>query len=101
MYAHEQVVERKPDTLISYNFSIEHKLRLRKFGKRFHNLRKIAVQRLSRLRLQLNIVTLAKCQAAKAIPFRLVKPAFAAGNIIDGLRLRGRIRRTNRQPDWL
>ena len=41
---------------------------------RFDELGKIARQRLARLRLQLDLVAVAKHQAAKAVPFRLVLP---------------------------
>src|SRR5579863_9312360 len=59
------------------------------------------MQRLPRLRLQLNLAPLPKREASKPVPLGLVEPTFARRNLIDRLRLRRRIRRPDGQPNRL
>src|SRR6266480_5609370 len=64
--------------------AIENKAFRRDSLKRFDDVREVTRQRLPRFRLQENFVAVAKRNAAKAVPLRLVLPLVAGGNGIDG-----------------
>src|SRR6266481_6585536 len=91
MNAHQQVVEREIAADGDHDFSIQHKLFGTKSAERFDEFRKISGQWLSGFGFEINSVAISKCQAAKAIPFRLVVPFRSLGQNFGGLRLHPRV----------
>src|SRR6185369_6199584 len=73
----QQIVERQAALDWYYQFAVEHKLRRLQLRQRRNHFRKITRQRLPRLRLQLDVLAVAKSQTAKAIPLRLILPLVA------------------------
>src|SRR4051812_249969 len=79
-----------------YELTIQHELLRLQRAHRCNHIREIARERFARFRLQLDMITIAECNAAEAIPLRLISPLVARGNCVDLLRLHWRERRT----DW-
>ena len=87
MDALEQGVEGKRRSLRHDDFAVEHEHFRLELADGFDQLGKIPRQRMTGLRLQLDLGAVAEHEAAKAIPFRLVLPVLALRNLIDGKRL--------------
>src|SRR5262245_10530443 len=93
MDALQQRVEGKPAIVGTDNLAIEDELRRLQCADGLDKLRVIARQRLTGLRLQLDLVAVAEREAAEAVPFRLVLPFRSDRDLIDRQRLHGRKRR--------
>src|SRR5262245_59820216 len=76
-----QFVERKCAANRNDQLAVENELLLRQFCNVGHNIGKITRERLPILRLQINFSRIAKSQAAKSIPFRLILPTLADWNL--------------------
>jgi hypothetical protein len=74
MNSHQQLVERKPPCERNHDLSVKNEFRGLQFRQRAGELRKIARERLARLRLQINFFTIAEGQAAEPIPLGLILP---------------------------
>ncbi len=87
----ERAVERDDDLAVEHEgLGLDAKNGLDQLGI-------IAGQRLARLRLQLDLVVIAKHQATKAVPFRLVLPFVAGRDLVDRQSFHRREWRTKRQ----
>src|SRR5437667_6557639 len=78
-----QFVERKCAANWDDQFSVENELLLWQLRHIGNDIWKITRQRLTGLRLQMNLLTIAKRNTAKAIPLRLVLPLVASRNFVD------------------
>ena len=67
----------------------------------FDELGEIARQRLAGFRLQLDLVAVAEDEAAEAVPFRLVLPFVAGGNLVHRFGFHGHEGLTQREHDCL
>lgn len=76
MNSQQQIVEGEMTIRKNHDFSVQHKLEPGQLTQCCNQFGEIAVKRLASLGLKQDLVALAKCQAAKAVPFRLVKPAW-------------------------
>src|SRR3982751_6715386 len=81
------------------DLAIEHKLLCRNVLKGLDHLREVTPERLTSFRLQQHLLSFAERQAAEAVPFRLVEPAFVLRNLFDRLRLHRRKWRSDGQRD--
>ena len=90
MNALEQRVEREGVAFRNHDLAVEHELLRLQLADRLGYFREIARQRLAGFRLQLDRVAVAKREAAKSVPFRLVLPLRPARDFADGHRLHGR-----------
>src|ERR1700738_4567126 len=99
MNALQERVEVRTCALADYEFSVQHKFARRQGQQSGNDLRKIASQRLTSLGLQNDFVTLAKSEAAKAIPFGLIEPAGSAREVFYRLGFSRRVRRLQWKVD--
>ena len=86
MNAHQQLVERQHVAFRHDELAVENRPRRFERKQRLDDLRKIAIERLSRLRAKLDARAIPERQAAEAIPFGLVLPLRAFGKARDELR---------------
>ena len=85
MEAQLQFVERKTASNIDDKFAVEDKFLGGQMCKRDNDVREIACERLAGFRLQINVLSTAKREAAKAVPFRFILPTGADRNFINRL----------------
>jgi hypothetical protein len=87
MNAQQQFVERHAALDGDHDFAVEHESLCPQFRQCPDDVRKVALQRLPGLRLQLDLIAVAERQTTEAVPLGLVAPALAGRNLIDGERL--------------
>src|SRR5215211_4933250 len=85
-----QRVERESAVHRDDEFAVQDEARRAQAGEGGGYIWEVARERLARFGLQVNVVALAKCQAAKPIPFRLVLPLVADRNFIYRFRFHRR-----------
>src|SRR5690349_19818464 len=89
MNAKQKLVKREFTFNRNDNFPIEDEsLRLQR-SKRRNQLRKIAMQRLAGFGLEMDFIAIAKCDAAEAVPLRLVEPVCSGRDRLDESRFHG------------
>ena len=93
MNAHEQLIEGEVSVRTNDNFAIKDETARGQFAKRSNQFGKVPAERLPGFGLQQDIILVAECEAAEAVPLGLVKPARTRGNFGNGFGLRGRIGR--------
>src|SRR2546423_14027852 len=96
-----QFVEDKRALHRDRKLAIENKAFRRDSLKCFDDVREVTRQRLPRFRLQENFVAVAKRNAAKAVPLRLVLPLVSDGDFVDRARLHWRQRKFKREPHFV
>ena len=78
-----ELIERQRAVHFDDQFAIDDELLRIDRGDCLDNIGEVTRQRLTGLRLQINIAAIAKRDAAKAVPLRLVLPLVASRNFID------------------
>src|SRR3954447_9835409 len=73
-------------------FAVDDKLLCFDLAERLNHIREVAGERLSRFGLQIDLIVLAKSDAAKPIPLRFVLPLSLGRDFIDRLRFHRRKR---------
>ena len=79
----EEIVKRERAIGRDNEFSVERETRRLERAQAINDLRKVARQRLSGFRLQLDLVTIAERQATKTVPLRFILPARPVRHFID------------------
>src|SRR5690242_6023113 len=87
MNAHQQIVERKLSFHRHNDLSIDYELLRFEFEESSDDFGEVACERLAALRLQIDFVAIAKRDATKAVPLRLVLPVVTRGELFDRFRL--------------
>jgi hypothetical protein len=90
MNALKQRVERKRAITRDHDLAVEDERLCLELADRVDQFGIVAGERLPRFRLQLDLVAVAKCQAAKAVPLRLVLPLLAGRDVVDRQRFHRR-----------
>src|SRR2546423_3073083 len=82
-----ELVKRQSAADRNDQFTIEDKLPGLQRAQCPNDIGKITRERLTRFRLQKNVVSVAKGETTKTVPFRFILPAVAARDFIDRARL--------------
>src|SRR6266540_4259857 len=93
MDALKQGIERERAIRRNHDLAVEDEGAGFQLADGFGDLRKIADERLARLRLQLDMIAVAKREAAESVPFRFVLPLRPVRDLADGQGLHRRERR--------
>src|SRR5438105_7026348 len=94
MDALEQVVERERSVLRDDDLAVENKPVSFQTERRLNHVGKIARQRAAGFGLQDHLSPIAKDETTKAVPFGLIQPGAAGGDLVDRERLHRRDGRT-------
>src|SRR3954470_14590419 len=78
-----QFIEGESATNVDDQLAIENKVFCCQLRQPGNDVGEIARERLSRFRLQVNVLSAPKCETAEAIPFGFVLPAIAGRNFVD------------------
>ncbi len=91
----EESVKGKAATGRNRDLAIEDEATRLEHGEGLDHFREIARQRLLGFGLEFDLVSIAKSNAAKAVPLRLILPLLTLGNCIHRQGFHGRQRRAN------
>ena len=91
MDTHQQLVERQHIPFRHDELAVENAARRIERLQRLDDLRKVAIERLSRFRAKVYARAIFECQAAETVPLRLVLPLRTFGKTRDELRLHCRV----------
>src|SRR5688500_8775812 len=97
MDALEQIVEREGSVDRNHDFAIDHESSRTDLAHDLDDVGEIARERLSRLRNEIDAISITKHEAAESIPFRLVLPLTSRRKLVDEKRLHGRVRAGQRE----
>src|SRR5687767_2248480 len=101
MNALEKMIEGKDAAHGHHDLAVQNELLLLERTDGLHDLRKVARQRLAGLRLNRNIVAVAKDDGSEAVPLRLEQPFVARRDLVDPFRFHRWIGRCERESHFL
>src|SRR6478672_3012719 len=93
MQSELELVKGKSATDGDDQLAVDHESLLFESAQGFHHVGEIAGEGLSGFGLEIDVVAVAKGDAAKAVPFGFILPLSSDWNLVDRLRFHGRKRR--------
>src|SRR2546423_8280172 len=77
-----QFIKRERAAYRDGEFAVEDKIPRPQFRDRFDHVGKITGQGLARFRLEINVLAVAKCNAAETVPLRFVLPSVTGRDLL-------------------